>query len=92
MGEVEKNSFIAFPGKGGHSGLTPSKLCPNLGCEESYSQGAGVADKDQGACRACVPSIQRSSGIRWFCDGLLWFLRLLNCDLLSGMKRASSNS
>ena len=30
LGEVEKNSFIALPGNGGHSGLTPSKLCPNL--------------------------------------------------------------
>ena len=27
MGEVEKNSFIVLPGKGGHSGLMPSKLC-----------------------------------------------------------------
>ena len=27
LGEVEKNSFIALPGKGGHSGLMPSKLC-----------------------------------------------------------------
>ena len=26
-GEVEKNSFIALPGKGGHSGLVPSKNC-----------------------------------------------------------------
>ena len=28
LGEVEKNSFIALPGKGGHSGLVPSRLCP----------------------------------------------------------------
>ena len=27
LGEVEKNSFIALPDKGGHSGLVPSKLC-----------------------------------------------------------------
>ena len=27
LGEVEKNSFIALPGKGGHSGLMPSRLC-----------------------------------------------------------------
>ena len=27
FGEVEKNSFIVLPGKGGHSGLMPSKLC-----------------------------------------------------------------
>lgn len=30
MGEVEKNNFIVFPGKGGHSRLMPSKtVCPN---------------------------------------------------------------
>ena len=27
LGEAEKNSFIAFTGKGGHSKLMPSKLC-----------------------------------------------------------------
>ena len=26
LGEVEKNSFIALSGKGGHNGLNPSKL------------------------------------------------------------------
>ena len=32
LGEVEKNSFIALPGKGGNSGLMPLKtVCPNLG-------------------------------------------------------------
>ena len=32
MGEVEKNNFIALPGKGGHSGPMPLKtVCPNLG-------------------------------------------------------------
>ena len=54
---MEENSFIAFPGKGDHSQLMPSKLCPNLGevvCEESHSQGVGVADKDLGSC---IPSI-----------------------------------
>ena len=29
LGEVEKNSFCALPGKEGHSGLTSSKLCPD---------------------------------------------------------------
>ena len=67
-GEVEKNSFIALPGKGGHSGLMPSKLCvPTQGwggpVRVLESRG-GIADKDQGVCRACIPSIQRSSGIR----------------------------
>ena len=31
LGEVEKNSFIALPGKGGHSRLMPSKLCVPTG-------------------------------------------------------------
>ena len=28
LGEAEKSSYIALPGKGGHSKLMPSKLCP----------------------------------------------------------------
>ena len=42
LGEVEKNSIIALPGKGGHSGLVPWKtVCPNPGGfgEEFYSSG-----------------------------------------------------
>ena len=43
LGEVEKNSFIALPSNGGHSGLVPLKtLCPNpegFG-EEFYSKGS----------------------------------------------------
>ena len=32
LDEVENNSFIGLPGKGGHSGLLSSKtMCPNLG-------------------------------------------------------------
>ena len=32
LGEVEKDRFITFPGKEGHSGLTALKtVCPNLG-------------------------------------------------------------
>ena len=27
LGEIEKNSFVALPGKRGHSRLLPSKLC-----------------------------------------------------------------
>ena len=30
LGEVEKNSFIALPSKGGHSRRMSSKLCLNL--------------------------------------------------------------
>ena len=48
LGEVEKNSFIALPGKGGHSGPVPSKtVCPYLAWgggfgEEFYSNGLRV--------------------------------------------------
>ena len=40
LGKVEKNSFTALPGKGGHSGFLFSKtVCPNLGGfgEEFYT-------------------------------------------------------
>ena len=37
-GEVEKNSFIALPGKGGHNRLMPSKL-------EKMSQPAGGSEE-----------------------------------------------
>ena len=30
LAQSEKNSFIALPGRGGHSGLLPSKLCSHL--------------------------------------------------------------
>ena len=42
LGDVEKNNFIALPGKGGHSRLLPLKLCvPILGIfgEDFYSCG-----------------------------------------------------
>ena len=41
LGELEKNSFIALPVNGGHSGLLPSKtMCPHPGefAEEFYVQ------------------------------------------------------
>ena len=44
-GEVQKNSFIALPGKGGHSGLLPSQtMCSNPGefGEEFYGKGSRV--------------------------------------------------
>ena len=43
LGEVEKNSFIALPGKGGDSRLLPSKTVgPNPGgfSEEFYNNGS----------------------------------------------------
>ena len=45
LGEVENNSFIALPGKGGQSGPMPWKtVCPNLGefGEEFYSNALRV--------------------------------------------------
>ena len=45
LGEVEKNSFIALPGKGGHSRLLPWKtMCPRLRGfgEEFYSNHSRV--------------------------------------------------
>ena len=45
LGEVERNSFLALPGKGGHVELMPSRLCvshPGASSEEFYSaRGAG---------------------------------------------------
>ena len=43
LGEIEKNSFIALPGKGGYSGLILLiTVCPNLGefGEEFYNNGS----------------------------------------------------
>ena len=43
LGKVENNSFIALPGKGGHSALIPLKtVSPSLEgfCEEFYSDGS----------------------------------------------------
>ena len=67
LGEVQKNSFIALPGKAGHSRAHASKtVCLNPGWDLVRR---GVADEDQGACRA-------SGGF------LMSFLKLSNCDLL----------
>ena len=42
LGEVEKNSFIALPGKGGHSRLSPQNYVPQPGrsSEEFYRNGS----------------------------------------------------
>ena len=49
--------------------------------------------KDQGSCRVHIPSVQRSFGVDWFHEELLLSSRQLShCDLLSGMKNASSSS
>ena len=64
LGEVEKDTFIALPGKGGHSGLMTRKtVCPNPGrfgegfwFNGAMVQGRGCC-KDQDVCRACIPLI-----------------------------------
>ena len=58
LGEAEKNSFIALPGKVSHGGLILSRLCVHLGegSQESYSyhSRSRVVDTDQGMCKACI--------------------------------------
>ena len=83
LGEVEKKSFIALPGKGGHSGAVPLKtLCPSSGGfgEGFYRNGsrAGLLVR----IRVCAGPAFLSSGLRRSPDELLWFSRLSNCDLL----------
>ena len=51
LGEVEKNSFIDLPGKGGHSGLMPQTVCRipvNLVRRSFIGFKGRLADKDQG--------------------------------------------
>ena len=53
LGEVEKNSFIALPDKGGHSGLLPSKtVCPGPGGfdEEFYSNSSRMRSLTRLGC------------------------------------------
>ena len=64
LGEAEKSSFIALPGTRWVGRLMPSELCPSRvgalwlwwGVLQRCFEG-GIADKDQGACRACPPLI-----------------------------------
>ena len=82
LGEVEKDSFIALPGKGGHNRLVPSKLCPNLGlqetCEESYSWGWGWGERRSLLIRIRVCA---GSGFLQSRDHLeMWWWA--NCDFL----------
>ena len=54
---MEKNSFIPWPGKGGHSWLMPSKLCvpiwSGVGGGGVLQSRGGVVDKDLSLCM-CV--------------------------------------
>ena len=59
--KVEKNSFFASPGKGGHNGLLPCKpVCPHPGGsgEESYSIDSRVGLLTRTGCvqGLCEPS------------------------------------
>ena len=56
MGEVEKDSFIALPGKGSHSGLIAFKtMCPNAGHSKGVLfQVDGGADNNQSVSRALI--------------------------------------
>ena len=72
-GEVEKNSFIALPGKRGHSGLLPQKtMCPNPGGfeEEFYSSGSRVGLLIR---LECVQGLHSSDLVSGNLDELLWF-------------------
>ena len=65
LGEVEKNSFIALPGKGGHSRLLPQNtVCPNLGGldEEFYSSGSRVGLLIRLECVQGLHSFNPTSG------------------------------
>ena len=89
LGEVEKNSFIALPGKGGHSRLLPSKtMCPNPGefGEEFYGNGSRVGMLIRSRCVQGLHSFNLISGN--LLDELLWFLLSdLRCSS-PGMKDA----
>ena len=74
MGEVEKNNFIALPGKGGHSKLLSSKpLCPHLGefDEEFYSNSSRVGFLIRSGCMQDLHSSNLVSGN--LLDELLWY-------------------
>ena len=75
LGEVEKNSFIVLPGKGGHSGLLPSKtMCPKPGRfdEEFYSNSSRAGLLTRLRCVQGLHSFNLISGK--LLDELLWFL------------------
>ena len=65
LGEVEKNSFIALPGKGGHSRLLPRKtVCPHLGGfdVEFYSSSSRVGLLIRSGCVQGLLSFTLISG------------------------------
>ena len=84
LSEVYKNSFIALPGKGGHSGLLPLKMvCPNLGGfgKEFYSNGSRAELLIRLGCVQCLHSFNLGSGNLFFLFSffvcLFWFFFVL---------------
>ena len=73
LGDVDKNSFIALPGKGGHRELMPLRtVCPNprgFG-EEFYRNGSRVELLIR--IRVCAGPVLSKSCHRWSPDELLW--------------------
>ena len=72
-GEVEKNSFIALPGKGQQRGLLPLKtVCPNLGGfdEEFYNNRSRVGLLIR---LECVQGLHSSNLASGNLNELLWF-------------------
>ena len=61
MGEVEKDSFIPLLGKGGHSGLVPSKtMCPNPG---GFDEGSKVGFLAKLGCVLNLHFLKLISGV-----------------------------
>ena len=54
LGEAETNSFIALPGKEGHSGLLPPKTVPT---PEDLMRSFTAIVQGWGVFRACIPLI-----------------------------------
>ena len=91
LGEAEKNSFIALPGKGWVSRLMLLELCPSriggiVAVVRSFTALVRGWNCWQGSgCVQGLPSFNLASG------GLLMSSVWSNCDLLSGLKNASSS-
>ena len=78
MGEIEENSFIALPGKGGHSGLVPIRLCLT---RDGVSEESLTVFREQGVVSSWTffrlvggeVNWESASSTFWF--QLLWGLR-----------------
>ena len=72
LGEVEKNSSIALPGKWGYCRLMASKLCSPIQGDllRSFIATVGLLIRT----RERTGSVLLYSGLRWSPNELLWFL------------------